>query len=318
MLLLSFTVFSQTKDWKQYNSSMAGFEVGYPSDWRVEQEEAKGGIWRVTINSPGVRDDDVWEHNSITICSKPKKDSFETLDRCAEHHLPVNKHKIVSEKTFTLNGLEIRKLETKEEFSSTSIFFVAFFSTKDRDFQVSGFFRKIFNLERFVPVFDQMLSTFHPSAEKSLTTYKNEKYDFAITYPTAWKNCPTAEINYNPEEETLLKIVPIKENCSGNNFISVSRMTKLSNEKNNLDVKEFLKEQNFTKIVPYLEFGNIGTAVGEKITDTSGYRERYFYTNYPQTYELLKISEMYEINNETYQKEAKEILTTARRFLKFQ
>lgn len=318
MFLSGFTVFSQSKDWKRYNSSMAGFEVGYPSDWRVKQEEAKGGIWRVTINSPGVRDDDVWEHNSITICSKPKKASFETLDRCAEHHLPVNKHKIVSEKTFTLNGLEIRKIETKEEFSSNSIFFVAFFSTKDRDFQVSGFFRKIFNLERFVPVFDQMLTTFQPATEKSVVIYKNEKYDFALTYPTTRKSCSTNAINYNPDEETILRLVPNKENCLGNNYISVLRMTKLSNKKNNLEVKGFLNAKDFTKPISYIEFGNIGGAIGEKVIESEIYRERYFYTNYPQTYELLKISEMYEINNETYQKEAMEILTTARRFLKFQ
>lgn len=314
---LNFTVFAQTNDWRQYSSTMAGFALKYPSDWRVEQEEAKGQIWRVTINSPGQRDDDVWEHNSITICSKPKNNSFEDLDRCAEHHLGIRNNKLVSEKTIKLNGNEIRKIETTDPYHQNTIFLTAFFSTKDRDFQVSGFFRKIFNLDRFIPVFDQMLETFQPLKEKAVLTYKNEKYDFAITYPTSWKSCPITE-KANQDEEAMLILAPEGKLCNGGNYISVSRMTKFSYEKNNRDLKEFLKDKVFTKIISYLEFGNIHAALGEKVDEKYIYRERYFYTNYPQTYELLRISEMYEINNEVYQREAKEILTTARRFLKYQ
>lgn len=316
LLTSSFTVFSQTKDWKQYSSAMAGFKVNYPSDWRIGDEEAKGQVWRLTINSPGERDDDVWEHNSITICSKPKKDSFENLDRCAEHHLSIRNNKVVSEETFTLNGMEIRKVETKEPYpNSRSIFFNVFFSTKDRDFQVSGIFRKIFNLERFVPVFDQILATIQPLQEISALTYKNEKYDFAVTYPVSWKSCPT--VNTNQDEEVILMLIPEGIACNGGNYILVSRMTKFSYEKNNRDLKEFLKDKVYSKTVPYVEFGNIHAAMGEKSDEKYVWRERYFYTNYPQTYELLKISEMYELKNEKYQAQAREILASARRFLKF-
>jgi hypothetical protein len=313
----SLTVFSQTENWRQYSSTMAGFAVKYPSDWQVEQEEAKGQIWRITINSPGQRDDDVWEHNSITICSKPKSDSFENLDRCAEHHLGIKNNKLVSEKTIILKEIEIRKIETTDVYHQNTIFLIALFSTKDRDFQISGVFRKIFNLDRFIPVFDQMLETFRPLKEKSVLTYKNEQFDFALTYPTSWKSCPITGVS-NKDEEEMLILVPEGRLCNGGNYISVSRMTKFSYEKNNRDLKEFLKDKVFSKTVPYIEFGNIHAALGEKIDDKYIYRERYFYTNYPQTYELLKISEMYELNNGIFQKESKEILTTARRFLRFQ
>jgi PsbP-like protein len=314
---LSFTVYPQTENWNQYSSSMAGYSVKYPWDWKADQEEGKGKVWRLTINSPGQRDDDVWEHNSITICSKSKSDSFENLDRCADHHISVKENKFLSEKVLNINGLNIRRLETREEFRTNGIYFLAIISTEERDYKIAGVFRKIFNLDRMAPVFDQMLETFRTLKEISALNYRNEKYDFALTYPTSWKSCPITESTIKDEEEILI-LVPEGRLCNGGNYIVVSRMTKFSYEKNNRNLKEFLKDNFFTSITPYVEFGNIHAAIGEKISEGSIYRERYFYTNYPTTYELLKISEMYQLNNDSYQKEGKEILTTARRFLKNQ
>lgn len=310
------TLFAQDKGWKQYTSSMAGFSVNYPSDWRIDREEAKGKIWRVTFVSPGMLDDDVFEHDTITICSKSKSDSFESLDRCAEHHLLIKDSENISEKKVLINGIEVLKRENKKKNTSKDSNIDAFFSTKNRDFQLSGNFRAIFNLERYIPVFDQMLKTIQVLDERETLTYRNDKFDFALTYPTSWKSCPIVALQ-NKEEELLL-LVPDGKLCNRDNYISVSRVTKFSNEKNNRNLEEFLQDKIFTKTIPYIEFGNIHAAMGEKTDKKHIYRERYFYTNYPQTYELLKISEMYKVANETCQKEAKEILTTARRFLKFQ
>ncbi len=322
IFVFSFTVYSQSieskSDWKQYSSAMAGFSIKYPLDWKIEEEEAKGQIWRLSLISPGVRDDDVWEAATMMICSKPKGASFENLDRCADHHLHIAKHRVVFLNTFFMNGIEMRRFETEDTFSPSRSYLTFFFSTKDRDFIVNGDFSRTFKMDRYIPVFDEIVKTFQPLEEKSVLTFKNEKYDFALTYPVSWKSCPIKEINNNADAELLLRIVPTNESCSGNNYISAVRMTKLSNEKNNLDLRGFLNEKDFTKTIPYIEFGNIHASIGEKVTEDHIYRERYFYTNYPTTYELLRISEMYQLNNEVYQKEAKEILMTARRFLKNQ
>lgn len=323
LLSFSFIVFTQTKnlneDWKQYDSPMAGFSVKYPSDWKVYREEASGKVWQIAFIWPQVRDDDVFEASSITICSKPKGSSFNNWGGCRQKddHLS-RKDTVVSEKTFELNGLKIQKKETEDDYRPTDSYFYAFFTTKDRDFLISSSFPRRFGLDKYIPVFDQMLSTFQSTNEVFVTVYRNDKYDFALTYPKTWKTCPISEINYNPDEEPLLRIVPANENCQGNNLIFVSRMSKLSNEKNNLELKSFLGNKDYTKTVPYLEFGNIHAALGEKIEKQFIHRERYFYTNYPQTYELLKISEMYETNQDVSKKEAEDILKTARRFLRHQ
>ena len=225
-LTLSFTVFSQTEVWQQYDSSIAGFKVKYPSDWQIQEQEAKGQVWRVTFVSHGVWDDDVVESDSIIICSKPKENSFEKLDRCAEHHLLVKDTKAVSEKIVSINGLEVLKRENKKFSENDDSVFNAFFSTKDRDFQVIGDFRKVFNLERFIPVFDKMLATFQFLPPINVTTYKNDKFDFALTFPDSWKNCGLADSDLN--ENKLLLIVPKDKDCSGENFIAVSSVSELS------------------------------------------------------------------------------------------
>lgn len=324
MLLFNFAVFPQnkgaTENWSRYHLPMAGFNIKYPSDWKVHKEEASGRIWQITFVSPSVRDDDVQRASYVTICSKPKGSSFNDWDNCRQKddHLS-RKDTVISEKTFEVNGLRIQKKETEDDYRPIDSYFYAFFSTKDRDFLVSSRFPRNFGLDKHIPVFDQMLLTFQPVKEIAVTVYRNDKYDFALTYPNTWKTCPIGEINYNSDEEALLRIVPVNESCQGNNFIFVSRMSKLSNKKNNLELKGFLDNKDFTKTIPYLSFGNIfHAALGEKVDKQIVRRERYFYTNFPQTYELLKISEMFEEDRDIYQKEAQDILKTARRFLKNQ
>lgn len=316
--LSSFTVFTQTENWRLYRSAMAGFAVKYPASWKLEKQEAKGQIWGLIVTSPGQRDDDVWEHNSIGICSKPKSEAFENLALCRDSNLAIMNGEIVSEKTIVANGLKIRRFEKKARGFEGTIFLNAVFSTQDRDYLVRGAFRKIFNLDRFVPVFDELLKTFQILKEKPVATYKNAPYDFALTYPVSWKSCEEISKNISAGEETLLILAPESRGCSAGNYIQVTRMTKFSQEKNNRELKGFLNEKDFDKVVPYVEFGNIHAALGERVNENHIFRERYFYTNYPQTYELLKITESYEARNEILQQEAGEILTTARRFLRFQ
>lgn len=322
-LCFSFVVFPQTKnlneDWKQYNSLMAGFDIKYPSDWKIYKEEASGKVWRVLFTSPRVRDDDVSVASSITVCSKPKGSSFYNWGGCRQKddHLS-RKDTVVSEKTFELNGLKIQKKETEDDYRPTASYLYAFFSTKDRDFLISSNFPRRFGLDKYIPAFDQMLTTFQPVKEITATIYRNDKFDFALTYPGTWKSCSLNESNYNADEELLLRIVPAKENCQANNFIFVSRMSKFSSEKNNLVLDSFLANKDYTKTIPFLEFGNIHAALGEKVDKQIVHRERYFYTNYPQTYELLRITETFELNQSFYQKEGEDILKTARRFLRHQ
>ncbi|MDQ4122315.1 MAG: hypothetical protein M3209_12825 [Acidobacteriota bacterium] len=324
LLTFGFAVFSQSKDnitsWKQYSSSMAGFKVKYPSDWRAE-EQTYDRVWHTIFISPGVKDYDVIMTSSIVICSQPKNwvsNSSNSRSGCRQrddHLSDVAKDKVVSEETIEINGLKIRKKVTEDKYRSDTTYIYAFLSTKEREFLVSSGFPKRFNLDRYIPIFDQMLATIQLLEDRTVLTYRNEKYDFAITYPTTWKSCLTNKTAKSDEEEFFV-LVPEGKLCNGGNYISVSRSAKFSNEKNNRDLKEFLKGKDFTKIIPYVEFKNIHAALGEKIDGNYIRRERYFYTNYPETYELLKISEMYEINQEDYQNEANEILATARRFLK--
>lgn len=322
LFCLIITVSPQTNNWKQYSSSMAGFKVDYPADWEAK-EEGYYRVWHTTFISPGVRDRDVRMTSSIGICSQPKgyiSKSSHGRSRCSQkddHLSEMWKDRIVSEKTTKINGIRIRKKITEDKYQPNATYIYAFFSTKERDFLVSSRFSRKFNLDRYIPVFDQMLSTLQILEEESVLTFRNEPYDFAITYPISWQSCPITKVE-NSDEEEFLKLVPEGRLCNGGNYISVSRITKFSSERNNRSLKEFLGSKQYTKTVPYLEFGNIHAAMGENVDETYIRRERYFYTNYPETYELLRISEMYERANERYQQDAREILASARRFLKIQ
>ena len=180
---LSFAVFSQSKhslsDWRQYTASMAGFAVEYPFDWKLKREEASGRIWQIAFMSPGVRDYDVSYSSNVTICSKPRSSSFKDWGNCREkddHLSNYAKNKVVSEEMLDLNQLHIRKKITEDRDKNTYIY--AFFSTKARDFLISGSFPRKFNLEKQIVIFDQILSNFRSLEEIPVSIYRNDKYDF--------------------------------------------------------------------------------------------------------------------------------------------
>jgi len=315
----SFTVFSQTDDWQQYSSSMAGLKVNYPSDWTLN-EKYVGRAWQLTFISPGVFDEDIWVNSAINICIQPignKPNPSNTNSGCRQkddHLSDIAKDKVISEETFQLNGLQIRKKITTDKYRQSETYIYAFFTVDDKEFLISSGFTKRFGLDKYIPVFDQMLKTVQVLKKLDILIYKNDKYDFAITYPTSWKSCPVSKPTEDIEE--MLLLVPEGNFCNGGNYISISRMPKYSNDKKLRDLKGFLSNKDFSKVTPYIEFGNIHAAIGESSNVNYIKRERYFYTNYPETYELLKISEGFDKNQEVYQKEAKEILSTAQRFLR--
>jgi len=301
---------------------MAGFKIKYPADWRT-QEEGYYRLWHAIFISPGVRDYDVTLTSAIAVCSQPKghvpisSNSRSSCRQRDDHLSDIAKDRVVSNETVFVNGLKIRKKVTEDRYRPTSTYIYAFFSNGEREFLVSSSFPRQFGLDKHISIFDQMLSTLQLLDERKVSTFRNEEFDFAITYPDSWIACRVTP-STNADEEEFLRLVPKQSSCSGGNYISVSRMTRLSGERNNRVLKEFIDPKKYSKIVPYLEFGNIHAAVGESSDDNYLRRERYFYTNYPQTYELLRISEMYERSTDHYQSEAREILATARRFLKIQ
>jgi hypothetical protein len=157
-----------------------------------------------------------------------------------------------------------------------------------------------------------MLATFQFLPEEKTITYRNENYDFAITYPTSWKSCALS--NNDIKENKFLLIVPKEKNCSAKTFIFVSRVPELSgNLISGYGLQEAIKKNGFTKFNPFL---NGGSTQAEKTNEKYFFRESYFFTNYETSLDLLKISEQIETGQENFQRQAKEIVTTTQRFLK--
>jgi len=310
-----FTAFSQTEDWRQYSSMMAGFAIKYPSEWRGNEEDF-GVVLHARFISPGVRDYDVTQNAGIGICTQPKghiSTSSLSNSRCSQRddHLSDSaKNKVVSEETIEINGLKIRKKITEDRFGDATYIY-AFFSTKDRDVLISSIFPKRFNLGKHIPVFDQMLSTLQLLEKDPFLTYRNEKYGFSIKYPTSWRSCPLDD--YYKKKENILILVPEGSGCFGGNFVSVSTVPEFSNTTKLPDLKELLRKQTYSEIALNFELGNIQTISGERTEGKYLYRQRYFYTNKSETYNLLKISEMYDKEREDFQQKANEILATIRK-----
>lgn len=312
----SFTVFSQTEDWRQYSFMMAGFLIKYPSEWRGN-EEGFGRVLHARFISPGVRDYDVTRNSSIAICTQPKghistlSDSRSSCRQRDDHLSEIAKDKVVSEETIEINGLKIRKKIAENKYRPDATYIYAFFSTKDRDVLISSSFPRRFNLDKYIPVFDQMLSTIQLLEKDIILTYRNEKYGISISYPASWRSCPLDD--YYKKKENILILVPEGSGCFGGNFVSVLTVPEFSNAAKPPDLKELLRKQNYSEIAPNLEFGNIQTISGERTEGKYLYRQRYFYTDKPETYNLLKISEMYDKEQEKFQQEGREILTTLRK-----
>lgn len=317
LLTSSFAVFSQTEDWRQYSFSMAGVKVKYPSDWRAN-EEGYERVLHVRFISPGVKDYDVIQNSSIATCSQPKghiSTSSNSRSRCSQRDDHLNegaKNKVVFEETVDINGIKIRKKITEDRFGDATYIY-AFFSTNDKDILVSSIFPKRFNLEKYIPVFDQMLSTLQILEKETTLTYRNEKYNFSISYPASWKSCPLDD--YYLKKENILFLAPESKGCLGGNFISIASVPESSGIMKLTDVKEILRKQNFAEISPNSELSWLQTVSGEKSEGKYLYRQRYFYTIKSATDSLLKISEMYDQEQDKFQRESQEILATIKKSL---
>ncbi|MDQ3633318.1 MAG: hypothetical protein ACR2MD_08350 [Aridibacter sp.] len=315
LLTFSFTVFPQTTNWNKYSSSMAGFAVKFPSDWTVDNEEARGKIWQVSFGSPRVRDRDVLQASVVFICSKPKGTSFDNWGQCRQkddHLSDSYKDRVVSNTTLEINGLSIRRKETEGKYEPRYSYIYAFFSTKDRDFLISSSFPRGFGLAKYIPVFDELLKTFEALPEREVTIYKNEIYNFAIAYPLTWKNCPLLESKSDNDDEILL-FVPRNEICKqSGNFISISRMSEYSGDLlTGNQLKDILRKKGYTKFNSFHQ--NSSTAYGEKTIRNFNYSEIYFFTNYQTSYDLLNISTLTNTKNKLLQNETREIIATIQR-----
>jgi hypothetical protein len=317
LLLSNFAVFSQTGDWRQYSFSMAGIKIKYPSDWRGE-EKGYGSVLHVRFISPGVRDYDVTQNAGIGICTQPKghvSNSSDSRGSCRQrddHLSESSKNKVVSEETVEINGLKIRKKISENRYRPDTTYIDAFFSTKDRDVLISSAFPRRFNLEKYIPVFDQMISTVQLLEKITTLDYQNEKYGFSISYPTSWRSCP---LDYYTKKEDILILAPESKGCRQGNEITISAVHEFSNTIKLPDIKEILIKQNYSEISPNLELNELQTISGEKSEGKYLYRQRYFSAGKADTHNLLKISEMYEKEQEKFQQEAKEILATIKKSL---
>ena len=313
----SFTVFSQTSDWKQYSSTMAGLKISYPSDWSLDESNV-GRAWQLRFLSPGVFDYDIWVHSIVNVCIQPvgnipnPSNSRSGCRQKDDHLSDMYKDKVISEETIKINGLHIRKKITTDRYGQSDTYIYAFFTAENKDFLVSSYFTKRFGLNKYVPVFDQMLKTIQVLKKRKTLTYRNDKYDFAIMYPTSWKSCSVSKPTQIEEE--ILLLVPERKFCNGNNYISVSRISTYSGDlMTGYQLQDLLKKNKYTTINSFL---NGNSAQGEKTIRDYLLSESYFFTNYLSTYDLLKIFSKIELKEKTHQKESKEILSTAQRFLR--
>ena len=156
-----------------------------------------------------------------------------------------------------------------------------------------------------------MLSTLQLLEKDTVLTYRNEKHGFSVNYSSSWRSCPLDD--HYAKKENVLILVPESMGCFGGNFISVSSVPEFSGGTKLPNLKELLRKQNYSEIASNLELVNLETISGEKSEGKYLYRQRYFYTNKSEIYNLLKISEMYDKEQEKFQSEAKEILATIRK-----
>ena len=314
-----FTVFAQTNDWRQFSSTIAGYAVKYPEEWRGK-EEIYGNIWRAFFISPGVWDDDVIMTSGIYVCSQPKgfvstsSDSRSSCRQRDDHLSEYAKDKVVSEETLEINGIKIRKKITENKYRPDATYIYAFFSTKDRDILIGSIFPRRFNLDKYISVFDQMLSTLQIVEKDSVINYRNEKYGFSLSFSGEWRSCPAD--GYSIKKEEIINLAPKDEGCLGANYISISVASEPLKSLKPSDIRKVLRDQNYTEIIPSLELNELQTISGEKTEGRYLYRQRYFASARPEPSALLKIIEMYDTKKEHPQNEAQNILATVKKINK--
>lgn len=294
--------------WKQYRARMAGFELRYPHDWNV-YDRGKGRSWSVSLISPAVRDDDVSQAVRVTICSNPVDEPFTTECRERDSHLSVTaKDRVRGKVVQTIGGLSVERLETEEKFGN-QFFHYAHFTSRGRRYFVRGDFTRSFGLDRYAPTFHEMLASIRTFTASPLETFESARYSFSLTYPASWKPCPVPRSGEPADgEQELLRLVPVSQDCSGPNVITVSRSVKLSgNQLTGFQLQEMLTGMGFTRIASALS-GNM-RAQGEKRGPMLS-RGSYVFINLLSTNDLLKISERYEMSRQVLQEEGREIPLT--------
>jgi len=283
------------------------FKLIIPGDWTVSAN-GKGRSWRVTFRSPEVRDHDVFLAVSVMVCSTAVNESAWADCRERDSHLAdLYKDKVRSRKEIVVNGLTGERIETEEKYGR-GLHYYARLSSLDRKYFLSGSFPKSFNMDRYAPVFDKMLASIRPVATQQVTTFKDARYSFSITYPDSCKQCPSLlGEERNVDEPELLRLAPASQGCSGPNVMLVSRLAKCSGTLlTGLQLQKTLLE-GFTRVGLFLS--SPMTAQGER-EEAHFIRESYLFVNLLSTKDLLKIAERYEVTQKKLQAEAREILMT--------
>lgn len=275
--ILSPTHFGQTDDWRHYSSTAAGYKVGHPSDWQATEE----WIWpvgHVRFISPGIFDRDVIMNAGIGICSQPMGHvgtPSNTRSWCRERddHLSDHaKNKVISDEIVEVNGLKIRKKVSENRYRPTVQYLDAFLSSGDRSLHISGTFPKRFDLDRYIPVFDQLLSTLQLLDKPAQITYSNSRLGFSLTYPSSWRSCP---VNDHGMKGVILRLAPEERNCLGSNSITFRTAAAKATPTAGATAAE------------------IAVLGGERFEGTYFYRDRY--SRVPDLDDkLLQISEMYD------------------------
>jgi hypothetical protein len=205
--------------------------------------------------------------------------------------------------------LNIEWRETEDKYGQ-SVFYYAHFSSHGKKYFVRGDFTRSFGLDRYLPVFDQILVSIRTFPASSVKTFNDSRYSFSLTYPDSWKQCPPPQNGErSDDEQELLRLVPLSQDCSGPNVITISRSVKLSGKRlTGLQLQELLTRMGFTPIASSLS-GNM-RAQGERRREAQFARVSYVLINLLSTRDLLRISEIYEMTQNVVQEEGREIPLT--------
>jgi hypothetical protein len=147
---------------KTYRSEAGSFEVSYPNDWTVSGANRDKSLVAF-FTSPEVFDECLFRSARIMVCSTPINEK--AWNDCTErdsHLAELYKDTVQSRKELVVGGLKIERSETASKHDD-GFFYYARFSSHDRKFFVRGNFGKAFNLDRYAPVFDQILESFRLS-----------------------------------------------------------------------------------------------------------------------------------------------------------
>ena len=306
---------------QKYSNSLTGFEVKYPSDWKVTEESHSGGVWKVGFSSPGVRDYDVVEHSGVAVCSKPKTSQFSLIRSCrrSDDHLSADwKHQVISDHKVIINGMTFRRIETqsgsitKSPRGQTNY---AFVSTDSRDYMFIGFMNFGFGLAKYRPVFDEILKSFRPVRIPKLNSYENTKEGVSLIYPDSWTRCLNSVSTM--EEMILLKIVPGRYwNCDGNNSIEIVKITKRLDSDSLDGAITSLPDENIRFLMnlsPGQSIERRGSVLGSvKATSSNGISKTHFHF-WPRIkgkFVSLRLIETFPKESDTQMKAREEILSS--------